>query len=1412
LSYLKNQGTKYLLSTPILTLGVCKIVILLMRYSSVATRLCLFCFFAMVSVAQASDPWDGPSFSASPEALRQAAALVKPEKDADATILLSDQQVRFDREGKAVEVYRTIYRIESQEGVKGWAETSADWEPWHQSKPEIRVRVLSPDGSVHTLDPKTLSDRPVHEGSPEVFSDNRAYGGPLPAIAVGAIVEEEAIIRDTSPFFPAGMTQRRVLVKGVLVQKTRITFSHPESLPFHFAIHLLPQAVVNKTVSNGEETIVIENGPIPGEPEHPTHVPSNVIASPQIDFATGVSWQQVADSYARLSEDKIRTADVRALATAASGKSAARIEVIRHLVAALHDAVRYTGVEFGESSLIPQFPSETLKRKYGDCKDKAAALVAMLRAVGIPAKLALLQTGPGRDINEDMPGMGMFDHAIVYLPPSGTDPELWIDATADYVQVGYLPMMDYGRHALIVDSATTGLKTIPEITSAQNFHRETREFKMAEFGLATITETNEWVGPKEGDYREFYAGEAKEVRKNSESYVKEMYLADSLISLQHGDVQDTTMPLSVSYVAKGRRGSTDLTSAVMAIRQEAMFEGFPNYFYEKEETAKDEDPEDKAKPRTVDWWIHPFATEWRYKVSAPVGFKLRALPTDKQQSLGSALYTQKYTANPEGTMVEAVLRFESGKPRLTPAEAKAFRDEIIKARAAEPILISFDNVAYSLMSAGKIKEALIACRQIASLHPQEALHRVQLANILLTAGLGEQARAAAREATVLDPKSALAFSTLGRTLQHDLIGRSLKKGFDLAGAVSAYRKAKELDPKDKDVRVALAGLLEYDEEGTRYGAKASLQDAANEIQELKKLDENFARSYDDNYLYDLWYAGKFKDVAERATTLPGSDIRKAFILGTTAVEKGPEAALRQALEITTEDASRGRSLTTAGYLLMYIHHYAEAAELLSAGARGNANEGALLNFAAILKKTKSASEIKIDSGDPSGAVQRVFALLFSKKADYEQVASVMSKNVVLGSGENSDKEEFAKGMFVMRSQLTASGMPLRVVSDIFLSNVRFTKEGDDAAGYRIAMQSPGAEAQDVFVTREDGQYKIADFGLNGGPPENIGWEVLARADKKDLAGARKWLDWAREKIHMNSGDDPLAGQPFPHFWTKGQEGDETAIRTAGLILLPSKHLKQQHLAELLRLRDSAKSVQDRKLLNLVLAYGYAAQDQWKELAPVAEELVKSEPESFLAFGFAAGVYAHSKNYDEWEKQLQARLQKHPDEIGYVRSAASLAMNRGDVRKSRELIKGLMDRGKATTSDLNSYSWRALYLSSATDQESIEAAERANDLSRKSNFSILHTLACVYAAAGKPGLGRETLLKAMDAGKLEEADASVWLAYGKIAQEYGEADAARMMFAKVEKPKVDNPDSNFQLAQHWLQTLPPPTASSPKTAR
>jgi transglutaminase-like putative cysteine protease/Tfp pilus assembly protein PilF len=1353
------------------------------------------------------NPWDAPAFSASPEALRQAAGAIQAGKDTEVTVLLNEQRFSFDAQGKAIETHHTIYRIENEEGVKGWAESSAHWEPWRQARPEIKVRVIGADGSLHMLDPKTLNDVPVHQNDPEVYSDRRAYGGPLPAIAVGSIVEEEIVTRDTAPFFSAGEVERLALAEAVPVHKSRIVFSHPDSLPLHYVLRLLPNAGVNKTSENNVETITIENGPIDAYAEVTKYVPADVVLYPEVEFSTGTTWQHTAQEYARLANGKIRPEDVQPLLAKVNTRDGSRIEVIRRIVAVLHKNVRYTGIEFGESGLIPQFPSETLKRKYGDCKDKSTLLAAMLRAAGIPASLALVDSGPGQEINADLPGMGMFDHAIVYVPPSGPDPEMWIDATANYSRVGDLPEMDYGRWALIVDEKTTGLKRIPEFTAEQNVHRETREFTLAEFGPAKIKETDEQIGPEEAAYRESYMGDAKELRENSEKYVKRAYLADSLISLEHGDLSDLEKPFVVKFVTQGKRGSTDYENATVAIRVEDLFDGLPDYFASDEDDKKDDDLPEKRKPRVVDWQIRPFINEWDYKIMAPPGFKLRALPPAKEDQLGTAKFSQTYSSSKDGNIVEAVLRFKTGKERLTIQEAEALRKAVRAARNSDPVLITFDQVGHTLMDAGKIRAGLAAYHQLVTEHPKQALYRIQLARAFLAAGLAEKARAIAREAIALEPNSAQAQSTLAWILQHDLVGMRLRKGFDYAGAVAAYRKAKQLDPKDRDIRANLAILLEYDADGERYAAGAHLKEAVAEFQELKKMDEASGRTYDDNVLYDLWYQRDFKALAEAVSALPATDVRRSFFVGGIAAEQGAETALKKSLEVTSEEASRRKVLATAGLLLLRLHKYSDAADLLLAGARGQENESQTAVFAGSLKHTQPRQEIKIDDSTPRGVVESMFSLIFARTHDYDQMRSLASKNALRSGDSKKDREDFRTQMFQMRTQLEKSGIPLDILGDIALSSMRYSVEGTDAVGYKVTVEPLGAKEQEAFVVREDGRYRLVTLVEGQKPPQELGWQALELLKSNDLAGARQWLDWARERIHMGGSDDPLSVQPFPYFWTKGQPGDTSAVETAALVLVPSKELKGDDLQALLQAKARAKSDQERTELDLVTAWAYSAQERWKELLPVAERLLQAYPDSMTAFRFVTSCYGKLGRLDDWAKLVNEQMSKHPDEYDYLRSASQLARYRGDYAKSRQLLKTLMDRSKATQGDLNLYAWDALFLPVPIEQDSLAAAERANQLSQNSNFSIMHTLVCVYARAGKEAQAHELLLKALDAGEMEEPESSVWLALGEIAEEYGENDAAQVMYARVEKPDVDGPGSNYALAQQRLAELKTPATAA-----
>ena len=163
-------------------------------------------------------------------------------------------------------------------------------------------------------------------------------------------------------------------------------------------------------------SLVFELGPLPATDTPEDYLPAEDEKTPQVVFSTGKSWNDVAATYAGLVESHLDLDAVRPLAQKAIGQETDRDKIIERLLAALRSQIRYTGVEFGKGAIVPRSSRETLARRYGDCKDQATLLVAMLRVAGIRAQVALLRTGRYGDVAPGLPGLGDFDHAIVYIP------------------------------------------------------------------------------------------------------------------------------------------------------------------------------------------------------------------------------------------------------------------------------------------------------------------------------------------------------------------------------------------------------------------------------------------------------------------------------------------------------------------------------------------------------------------------------------------------------------------------------------------------------------------------------------------------------------------------------------------------------------------------------------------------------------------------------------------------------------------------------------------------------------------------------------------------------------------------------------------------------------------------------------
>ncbi len=189
-----------------------------------------------------------------------------------------------------------------------------------------------------------------------------------------------------------------------------------------------------------------------------------------------------------------------------AGEPAQEVERIRQafpdqgdqLVAALRfvqQNIRYLSVAIGEGSYTPTPPAVVMQRRFGDCKDKTLLTLTMLKALGIDARAALVNTEIREGVKDRVPSAAAFNHVLVRAQVGAQT--YWLDPTSD-PQTGTLQSISqpYFGFALVVDPETRDLEPMPQGVATQTVRKIRTEFDATQ-GIgqtATLTITTELSG------------------------------------------------------------------------------------------------------------------------------------------------------------------------------------------------------------------------------------------------------------------------------------------------------------------------------------------------------------------------------------------------------------------------------------------------------------------------------------------------------------------------------------------------------------------------------------------------------------------------------------------------------------------------------------------------------------------------------------------------------------------------------------------------------------------------------------------------------------------------------------------------------------------------------------------------------
>lgn len=154
--------------------------------------------------------------------------------------------------------------------------------------------------------------------------------------------------------------------------------------------------------------------------------------------------------------------------------------------------VRYVGVYLGPGGVVPHAASSVLANRYGDCKDQAVLLEALLAASGIASTSALVNNGDAYRLPA-VPTLGVLNHAIVYIPSL----QLYLDPTAESSAGGFLPPSLLGKPVVLANSGEFAMTP----SSQPSRSRTTTRFDILSDGSSRFTVTRTSGGASAEPYR-----------------------------------------------------------------------------------------------------------------------------------------------------------------------------------------------------------------------------------------------------------------------------------------------------------------------------------------------------------------------------------------------------------------------------------------------------------------------------------------------------------------------------------------------------------------------------------------------------------------------------------------------------------------------------------------------------------------------------------------------------------------------------------------------------------------------------------------------------------------------------------------------------------------------------------------------
>jgi len=455
------------------------------------------CFLVMLSAlsVNASPGDDVPSW------LQQAASvkLSAYDKDVPAVVLVDDGTINIDADGHVNRVYNFAVRILRREG-REYAVGHVGYIPDIGKVRELRAWLIRANGEIKRYGKDDIVDSAG--ATNDVYNEYRIKHVSAASDAdAGTVFGYSYALEDRSVFSQDDWAFQ----SSIPVVTSRYTLAlpagwHAEGVTFN---HAKIEPVVNGSTYTWE---LRDLPPIPDEPLSPSlsnlvarlavsYYPPSTGAAPSIKTFT--NWAEVGAWMSELEDPQVLVDDAlarKAYELAALAKNEyEKIQAIGRYVQNIQYISIQTGLGRG-GGYRPHSSTEVFAKSYGDCKDKANLMRAMLKVVGISSFPVSIYSGDPEYVHPDWPSPQQFNHCIIAVKVTDETRTTTIiqhprfgrllifDPTDSETPVGDLPFYLQGSLALIDSKESNELVKMPVTPPEMNQLERTAELQLAADG------------------------------------------------------------------------------------------------------------------------------------------------------------------------------------------------------------------------------------------------------------------------------------------------------------------------------------------------------------------------------------------------------------------------------------------------------------------------------------------------------------------------------------------------------------------------------------------------------------------------------------------------------------------------------------------------------------------------------------------------------------------------------------------------------------------------------------------------------------------------------------------------------------------------------------------------------------------